>query len=106
MHESSVHECLKSSLAFRKPGMTAVSGRMARAAMASRSASMTVKAQSHAALETAHTEPRGALWSIGCQPSAAESCSPTATHDTSTLSGPPGRSGDLRLLIAALSGWY
>ena len=39
---------------------------------ASRSASMTVKA-------TAHTEPRGALWSIGCQPSAAESCSPTAT---------------------------
>ena len=33
---------------------------------------MTVKA-------TAHTEPRGTLWSIGCQPSAAESCSPTAT---------------------------
>ena len=31
LHESSVHECLKSSLAFRKPGMTAVSGRMARA---------------------------------------------------------------------------
>ena len=39
---------------------------------------MTVKA-------TAHTEPRGALWSIGCQPSAAESCSPTATHGRSML---------------------
>ena len=31
LHESSVHECLKRSLAFRKPEMTAVSGRMARA---------------------------------------------------------------------------
>ena len=65
---------------------------------ASRSASMTVKA-------TAHTEPRGALWSIGCQPSAAASCSPTATHDCSTRPVPQGCSGDLHLLIAALTGW-
>ena len=34
---------------------------------------MTVKA-------TAHTEPRGSLCSIRCQPSAAESCSAYATH--------------------------
>ena len=31
LHESSGHECLKSSLAFRWPGMAVVSGRMARA---------------------------------------------------------------------------
>ena len=39
---------------------------------------MTVKA-------TAHSEPRGSLCSTSCQPSAAESCSPTATRVHMTL---------------------
>ena len=34
---------------------------------------------------SAHSEPRGALCSISCQPSAAESCSPTATRVQMTL---------------------
>ena len=65
---------------------------------ASRSASMGLKS-------SAPADSRGALWGIGCQPSEAESCSAAATHDCSTRPVPQGRSGDLRLLIAALSGW-
>ena len=48
---------------------------------ASRSASMGMKS-------SAPADSRGALWGIGCQPSAAESCSPTATHGSSMLLGP------------------
>ena len=66
---------------------------------ASRSASMAVKA-------SAYSEPRGSLCSTRCQPSAAESCSPAAAHGSSMLLGPAVGSGDVRLLTAALSGWY
>ena len=65
---------------------------------ASKSASVGLKS-------SAPADSRGALWSIGCQPSEAESCSAAATHDCSMRPVPQGRSGDLRLLIAALTGW-
>ena len=48
---------------------------------ASRSASMAVKA-------SAYSEPRGSLCSTRCQPSAAESCSPTPAVTTTMLFGP------------------
>ena len=58
---------------------------------------MTVKA-------SAHSEPRGSLYSISCQPSAAESCSPTATRVHMTL--PYARTAwwYRRQVLAALSG--
>ena len=46
---------------------------------------------------SAFSDARGALCSTRCQPSAAESCSPTATHDSSTRPVPQGHSGDLRV---------
>ena len=76
LHESFGHEGLKSSLAFRitaslkclppaaRPGLTAP--RLA-------SSSMAVK-------DSAHSEPCGALCSISCQLSAAESRLPTCVH--------------------------
>ena len=48
---------------------------------------------------------RGALWEGQGEPAAAKSCPPTATRDLSMRPVPQGRSGDLRWLMAALSGW-
>ena len=53
---------------------------------------------------SAHSEPCGSLCSTSCQPSAAESCSPTATRVHMTL--PYARTAwwYRRQVVAALSG--
>ena len=95
------HECLKSSLAFRKPATAVASRRPARAdgPKVGLDATMGMKA-------SAFSDARGALCSTRCQPSAAESCSPTATPGCSMLLGAAWHYADLRLSIGALSGWY
>jgi len=101
-HESFAHECCEraricASARASRPRTPTAATRLP-GLKASRSASMGMKS-------SAPADGRGALWGIGCQPSEAESCSPTATHGSSMLLGPSVGSGDLRLLIAALSGW-
>ena len=52
---------------------------------------------------SAHSEPRGSLWSTGYQPSAAKSCSPTRYASRTMLLGPRIVPQTAGLLMAALS---